>query len=991
MRRIALILFAYVGLIAAGVSVYQPQNRPALAADVPTYQPQATRQTTAVRTARIPRIGELIFDTNTQLLYIGDGATTGGVVANWLTTTGNGGNLTNINPANIASGTAGISITGNAATVTNGLVSTGSYASPSWLTSISPTIISSGTAGISITGNAATATNGVVTTGSYASPAWLTQINGSIVTGTVPTATALTHLTAVASASSGAYNITAGTGNYDSPDGGILLGGSTAHPHTCPGLNTTLPAFLGGYDDHNMWGSQASQFGQDHNVIGSGSGGHSGVHGTFNSVFGPYARVSGGTLNFALSSYSTVAGGRQNIAGGVTNYNLGRSFADGGTTSGSATVTSGSVANFQANDVGKTITGTGIPSSTTITAVNSATSITISQNATATSGRTFADGVTTSGSPTVTSAAGANFQAGDVGKAIAGTGIPNGATISTVNSTTSITISANATATGSSLVLTIGTPVTLTIRGDVVAARSFADATLSNGSPTLTSTATAQFQPGDIGQTVTGTNIPPNTTIIAWTSATQVTLSANATGTASGTYVINSQSLQFATVPTLSAGQLLVIDNGALGEIAAVGSTNVNYVTLLSNLVLPHTQGCQVISTNGTGTALTGAVTAGATTLNLASTVTVSTGQPIYLDTGVVSGVNVSEQVTVASGTTGTSITLQSPGCRYAHAATSLVITTLDTTASDATVGGGQTNKAIALQATVGGGFNNYAKAQAATVAGGSGNQGVGQFSFVGGGTGNAASGNGSSVLGGGDGGGNTANALNSSVLGGTGNTMTGANSGGGGSSTTISSAGINGFAWGASNSLTAANGALFGSSNSVSGAGGFISGGTNNTVSAANGVASGVFAKSYIASQRSFSNGRFLNAGDSQASEVILQLVTTSTTSTEMSLDGGAVNFPTMPDNTTWGFQYMVVARTTGHVTVAEFDGKGTISRGTGNGSVALFGGAVVNANAANAAGSALSITADTINGCPSFAVTAPNSNTTHWVGYLRLVEVGG
>ena len=35
-----------------------------------------------------------------------------------------------------ASGTWGISISGNAATVSNGLYSTGSYANPSWLTSL---------------------------------------------------------------------------------------------------------------------------------------------------------------------------------------------------------------------------------------------------------------------------------------------------------------------------------------------------------------------------------------------------------------------------------------------------------------------------------------------------------------------------------------------------------------------------------------------------------------------------------------------------------------------------------------------------------------------------------------------------------------------------------------------------------------------------------------------------------------------------------------
>ena len=83
-----------------------------------------------------------------------------------------------------ASGTWAISVTGNAATVTNGVVTTGSYADPSWITSMAATKLTgtvdparlTGTYAISITGNAATVTNGVVTTGSYADPAWITSL-----------------------------------------------------------------------------------------------------------------------------------------------------------------------------------------------------------------------------------------------------------------------------------------------------------------------------------------------------------------------------------------------------------------------------------------------------------------------------------------------------------------------------------------------------------------------------------------------------------------------------------------------------------------------------------------------------------------------------------------------------------------------------------------------------------------------------------------------
>lgn len=61
----------------------------------------------------------------------------------------------------------------------------------------------------------------------------------------------------------------------------------------------------------------------------------------------------------------------------------GVSVTDGATTSGSATVTSATAA-FTAADVGRTISGAGIPAGSTITAVGSGTSVTISQLATAT-------------------------------------------------------------------------------------------------------------------------------------------------------------------------------------------------------------------------------------------------------------------------------------------------------------------------------------------------------------------------------------------------------------------------------------------------------------------------------------------------------------------------------------------------------------------------------------------------------------------------------
>ena len=57
----------------------------------------------------------------------------------------------------------GVSITGNASTVSDGVVTTGAYADPQWITSL---------AGTKLTGTV-TATNGVVTTSTYTDPNWL--------------------------------------------------------------------------------------------------------------------------------------------------------------------------------------------------------------------------------------------------------------------------------------------------------------------------------------------------------------------------------------------------------------------------------------------------------------------------------------------------------------------------------------------------------------------------------------------------------------------------------------------------------------------------------------------------------------------------------------------------------------------------------------------------------------------------------------------------
>ena len=178
------------------------------------------------------------------------------------------------------------SITGNAATVTNGLYSTGSYSSPGWLTSVAGSIVSgdivgnagnvTGVVGVahggtgastqnfvdlttnqtvagvktftsiiggSITGNAATVTNGVYTNGSYSNPAWLSSVVGSKVSGDiVGNAGNVNGVVGVAHGGTGMNLLTSGgTGQYvQQPTAG---GGFTVGPIAA----ADLPAESGNY------------------------------------------------------------------------------------------------------------------------------------------------------------------------------------------------------------------------------------------------------------------------------------------------------------------------------------------------------------------------------------------------------------------------------------------------------------------------------------------------------------------------------------------------------------------------------------------------------------------------------------------------------------------------------------------------------------------------------------------------------------------------
>jgi len=99
----------------------------------------------------------------------------------------------------------------------------------------------SGTWGISITGNAGTVTNGVVTTGSYSNPSWITALAASKLTGAVAIANGGTNATDAATARSN-LSVPSTTGSGASGTWGINISGNAATATSATSATTATTA-----------------------------------------------------------------------------------------------------------------------------------------------------------------------------------------------------------------------------------------------------------------------------------------------------------------------------------------------------------------------------------------------------------------------------------------------------------------------------------------------------------------------------------------------------------------------------------------------------------------------------------------------------------------------------------------------------------------------------------------------------------------------------
>ena len=193
--------------------------------------------------------------------------------------------------------------------------------------------------------------------------------------------------------------------------------------------------------------------------------------------------------------------------------------------------------------------------------------------------RSVADGKTTNGSATITSATAA-FTSSDVGNPISGGNIPAGTTILSRTNATTVVLSKNATATG--------TGKLFTIYGD--GDRTVMDAATTSGSKVLTST-TAYFTAADVGKPIVGTSIPAGAKIASVTNSSNAVMSANALATAASASVTIGGTV---VVYAINGNEITRTENGVLTTIASS-----------TDRLLPETTDWQLSNTEYTTTTVT--------------------------------------------------------------------------------------------------------------------------------------------------------------------------------------------------------------------------------------------------------------------------------------------------------------------------------------------------------------------------------------------------
>ena len=188
----------------------------------------------------------------------------------------------------------------------------------------------------------------------------------------------------------------------------------------------------------------------------------------------------------------------------------------------------------------------------------------------------------------------------------------------------------------------------------------------------------------------------------------------------------------------------------------------------------------------------------------------------------------------------------------------------------------------------------------------------------------------------------------------------------------------------------TTASGSLgsfaHGRSTTASGQNGSRAGGYGSVASADSSIAEGIYASATKLGEWSLASGRTTTTGDAQISEFVLRNTTTSTTPTDLFLDGVS-DAPDMENNTIWQADVMVTGTTAAGAAVNSYRFDVVIIRGASAASTTLKV-ATKTVVYEDDAGADAAITASA-SGYPVTTVTAANATSTHWVAVWRVLQV--